>query len=848
MPITAQEFYEGLADAQSYVVNEISFLETISAYQFLQKSTSENDFLSKSFEMKHYFTTQLLLCESFPRLNAAFPKFYSSFVRSDIPRAPLNSLVPPSDLDDLIANVYLEAQPDRLLVDVLTFSVVPSRFQFFLLQPQIVIFCSLVEKLRPHNKHFSLLRVVFLTPHFLTFIRRTIFPILEDLLDEGNSVLTNPSAFLSDVFNAWKINLQFCPTYIHQVLGGDRPQAVAILENCFWNPFIRFPSGFLACRFHKLVPTGFLEPIRAELKAWGDRFAELLTDETATFYPFMSKTDVESDARVFSPMVWDSIDKRAFAHFSRPGEFQLPLADFEIFQQSSDSTYSIQPPPPTRPGTVLAEYYLRQLLKAAPLLPLNPDLSKLKTGDYRIQIVNEYLVKTCSKAVRPQQEYLFSQFEKNLNARGGNLSTEPVKFREMIQRMKTRHDSQFESIVASAEVARRLKSVLSFDDASEEIGQLAYRVRIDDLAPAIQGAIQMPPKDEMIRDPTIFRTAFRKRLELFQGENDPLSNVPEHSWRLHTHFHIASRDLTFRRFLAYNPQFTGIDSMFARAAQRGGRTVPNEEVDLCVMRNLRLFDGIGLQLAHAFSGDGDALTKFEAIKSAFQAAADLFKTSLGDDSEDQNLVMRVALIRHVHPPRLFSSMAFIHEFFAEVPIISFSSQKWLFLMSSPFLLIVNEIGFGRWKALSSYQIRGCQLVLSSVTLRLPILQCLTRAEITKDDPVTVVVPFAEQAILLEAPLLIGDIKKQDVRVAIFCSEIATAEKGLFRRRYQEVRDFFEGFPKLSTRIILCSATMANSLEGEFPGAKCVQLEVDTADVRERMRANIFTIITQTFQA
>ncbi|MDR0635671.1 MAG: hypothetical protein LBF87_01170, partial [Treponema sp.] len=274
-------FYVGLQQTQDFVQSELSFLELTRSVNRTVIPDVHKYVTAICLGLKHYYTGQFflsptgrpLLLESVHRGTALF----SGYIRS-VESAPPGTLT----YSDETLLAFCRTATGATLCDILTFSVLPSVFRFFLFKEDFDAFAAFLFPWTAASKCFA--RVLFLTPQFTGFVHATFAPLVAPIVLNRATTLSDPAGFLAFLGVNWVDFLGLCPSYVKELLtrvesGGGKAREV--LAELFWGPLIDSPERFLACRFDDNLPSGFFEPLRAILNSvdGGTPFAELLTSQ-----------------------------------------------------------------------------------------------------------------------------------------------------------------------------------------------------------------------------------------------------------------------------------------------------------------------------------------------------------------------------------------------------------------------------------------------------------------------------------------------------------------------------------------------------------------------------------------
>ncbi|OHT02407.1 hypothetical protein TRFO_30549 [Tritrichomonas foetus] len=177
--------------------------------------------------------------------------------------------------EDLIEFCKSIDKNDKIMIDFVTFNTIPSYFKFFMSTQSCHDFINFVMNF-DEELSFHLLKAIFISPDFLSFIRATFKPVLKkmmnmfftlkpaenslanneyyDFTSESSSekIAVNPEIYVNSAkclldkfFEAWQKNISSCPICIQTILSAFKDKAHQILTNCFFIPMIMDPGRYL---------------------------------------------------------------------------------------------------------------------------------------------------------------------------------------------------------------------------------------------------------------------------------------------------------------------------------------------------------------------------------------------------------------------------------------------------------------------------------------------------------------------------------------------------------------------------------------------------------------------------
>jgi hypothetical protein len=653
-----QLFYDGLAAAQRHVVNEISLEQ-------LSERLNQNDSVTTAAQihgllatLKSYYMTQLLLCKAPTGSKQSYPwqrddsPLYNSFQRCSV----VGSL-PEITVEDEDFAKFCNGLTRDLDKDIVTFSVLPSYFRFFLLESSVERFLAFLQGQKANRLSFA--RVLFHTPPFVNFVNAVAYPLLQQFL--GSRL---PSTFLGDLLERWREHARLCPGYVSRFLvEGD---SISALRDCFFLPFFADPARWLAVEAFQDIPPGFFDDVLAKLPPKVGMFVDALTVGATDPTPFVTRVSQAVDPESWRDVVVDGFARAVFAAIpdGRPSFDCDKYAVFLTRVADLDRVMGVQAElaanhVPTQVGENVAAYWLRQLVKAAPPLP---------EGEIVVEGLDYHdLVDRADLIHRPKQRFIYSQFEEVVQRSPRLVPTHPNFYGRWFRDFFLTHDEQIQIMAARSKLGREItRWKRKSSDALDRIPLLLSLRKLQEFT----GAHQQPFAGLAVyEEPGQFHERLRLRLGEFKqhterrmgGKCDP---------RLH--FHVLARNINFRAFRRANPHLRILDEAFVLAANRQSAALEQapqaDEHHRAAINDILKFSDCANRLRAAYDENTNPLIKAERISKAFHDIYEFYIDEFDPAAKAQQQLpgdqypIFIAVLSKFPPSSFASGNAFVQDF------------------------------------------------------------------------------------------------------------------------------------------------------------------------------------------
>ena len=676
-----QSFYDSLREVQLFITGEMAFGE-LSQLTVEASAKNHEEQVHKAIPMwKRYYLSQLVI-ERLTRPKSPLPTSDAQKLLSEL--WPVEGEVLELEKEQIPYNLeefseYCANAKDDALIDVLTFSTIPAVFKFFVLETQRGKLLRFFERQKTNFDNFlKFCRALFVSPHFVKFVNDTIYPLLQPALNEKR----NYSGMLAKINENWQEKKAQIPLFIKQVLSALSPdEAKRVLRVCFWEPFLRTPQRFLGCNIYDAASIDVfsvkncVDNVSFEsnlddvyLDMFISKEGGIFDGGAALSLGEISMTDENTNGSGFYERVFSPLDKQVFQKKSILGhKWDITPEAFKLFFVAFSDEFKPQGPSSivnqtmVTPGETIA-YYLRQMLKSAPLLRQNVRISAEKTP---AEIVKDALVYQADLKSRSKQQYLFSEIEAGLS---GGLDWESV-----FKRMRVVHQEQFEEMAKIEKLGRAIKRC--YNSVAELMSEVQ---RYSCLAIVARSQMSVPTFGK------IMEGSVASIIQVMQNDYKPKGVKGE--VQLLVFYYILSANMNYRWYRTRQVHLTTYDVFAQQYLQWRGREGLEEilkSFDIVVddINAFRDFDEVVKELQGIFCTEGAPLEKLNDFLRVFDKidyiAQQTFPRLCFDD-EDMRARMRAAIGVYANPTRIVSMykyMAHMNELCQKDTCLTFEQKR-----------------------------------------------------------------------------------------------------------------------------------------------------------------------------
>ena len=672
-----QEFYERLQKAQRFVTNEIAFCEIGQAVRHGKLQQTGKSLDQVLIAMKQYYTAHMMLANPVLRIykqrwgKDTAVLFHNVFTAashcpehqcpSDFKHLDLNQFCSLCDRIPLIREN--SSDEDRKVMDIMTYSIIPSYFRFFLT-------ASMTERLRSflkqiirqgEDRYCQLCRVLFVDPHFLFFVRQTFQDLLVSVFrNRGPDVPVNLDKFVNQVLEQMKTTAWMIPMSVKLVIS-CAPETIRkrILDTCFLRPFTKDPRRFMGCNYFDTPREEFLANFATKFREAGmDEFVRLLVDGIPSVVQegvgIICEKNEKIGGSALERTVYSTLDHKATGYLSddkRKHAFAIdndPLTLFFVSSQnihlsSGDILVTTMIPADARQQVMCC---VRDMMKIAPLLPegerLDPAVFK-----HPLDVVKKYLVEQVPLEIMPMQLYLLSQARHYCCG----VSTADVTNQAFFSAMEKEHANQVEKVSDAIAVEQEMRRLLM--DMDEVITNTLSYLRF-----VIIKSFPFQVPEELVHDPIKFRQTVLDMTQHFEGFSRQYFHDPN---CFDVCYHIVSEKLDYNVFMSQNMDLSALDAIFHMYLKKSDPLMNSQKVVHALMDDLSRWDPLAKRLVNWTLENSNPLAKLISFNDVMVRAEQVVKRSLGARivASDDLTPVFLTLLRYAAPPKLVSCLAYM---------------------------------------------------------------------------------------------------------------------------------------------------------------------------------------------
>jgi hypothetical protein len=640
---------------------------------------------------------QFLISPTADRFLELHPKFMASFMRADEAEPGTVRIMQTSR--ELLRQFLKQpsVQKDPFLVDMIAYSVVPSYLNYFMLERSLTDFWELLGGL-PTDVIYAFGRVIFVTPSFLHFIRTTVYELFQGLVNDRAGKVSDARAFLLSVYNSWRSHVGLVPEVVRGLLIRERNRSGGsidkLLKDCFWDPFVKCPQRFLACRFNTWTD-GLLGPLLGALDEFNNdyNFAELLRGAPPSALPITKEAE-QLNPSAFDVCVLNDFDvtidgclnqswsaETGTALWRAAGTYHLyegrysSRVPIDSFDRQVTATVTAQNVTRvTGADSTLSRHYLRQLLKRGPRL--TPIAGVTAGMSDPVALISKFLVVEADSAMISRQNLLLAELTSAISESPfpedtGDEAERERRLTEYFTKMCKEDTNSAERHVRELDLSNAVRRFGVQARQALECGSKILSWKFFQSAVLSKSFEDFEFKETYFRDPGNFRANLLQAMNVFGAGAAARVGVD----RLDDLFYyITSRGLDFLSFRGHNQHLAALDAALndllrrwrlkncpaTRPPASGGRTEPSLQDQ--VYRHLDYFDCVGGRLCRAYEDNTDPITKLRQIGEAQVAVLEVAERRIGEVKPADRLLVLRLVYSYVNPEFLASAYAYILDF------------------------------------------------------------------------------------------------------------------------------------------------------------------------------------------
>lgn len=671
-----QEFYERLQKTQRFVTNEIAFCDIGQAVRHGKLQQTGKSLDQVLIAMKQYYTAHMMLENPVLRVykqrlsKTPAVLFHNVFTAAS--HCPDQQC--PSDFNHLDLNQFCSlcasiplvregsSDEDRKVMDIMTYSIIPSYLRFFLtasMTERLRSFLKLIVK-QGDDRYCQLCRVLFVDPHFLFFVRQTFQDLLVSVFRNWSDVPVDLDVFVNQVLEQMKTTAWMIPMSVKLVLSCAPATArKRILDTCFFTPFIKDPRRFMGCNYFDTPRDEFLANFATKFRENGmDEFVRLLVDgvpnEVQDGVGIISEKNEKIGGAALERTVYSTLDHKVIRYLSdskRKSVFAIdndPLTLFFVSSQSGhmssgDILVTTMIPADARQQVMCC---VRDMMKIAPLLPVGERLDPA-VFKHPLDVVKKYLVEQAPLEIMPMQLYLFSQ------ARRYNcgVSTADVNNDAFFSAMEKEHASQVVKVTDAIAVDQEMRRLLM--DMEEVVRNTLSYLRF-----VIIKSLPFQVPEGLVRDPIKFRQTVLDMMQHFEGFSRQYFHDPN---CFDVCYHILSEKLDYNVFASQNMDLSALDAIFHMYLKKSDPLMTSQKVVHGLMNDLSRWDPLAKRLVNWTLENSNPLAKLISFNDVVVRAEQVIQRSLDARmvASDDLTPICLTLLRYAAPPKLVTCLAYM---------------------------------------------------------------------------------------------------------------------------------------------------------------------------------------------
>ena len=673
-----QDIYNSLQEAQSEILSEIIYMREIEYHHFRSKENDKKIFFLLN-KLQNYYDIQTIL--SIASHKVEFDKDFFDFLLNFI--QPLLKENDKFDLnvgDDKYSDNFeleklreiigrLECNSNNTKVDVLTYSIIPSKFHFFIYNKNDVKdFIDFIQKL-PEEKRYIFSRSIFIQPDIIEFTSSVFYKVFEPYFYQERLIesLNNETLF-NQIIKRFEKKIHLFPNSTKAFLSQIQKTEKIFFEKCYLNEICQLPEKFLI--FHEWHRDTFkhFEDLRTKLKEiildrrFIDKALEIITKTSLD-----KKNNKYIDKSIISEnFLFSSLSEVVVNDGNLQGNYSMfycPKKKANNFENQNTNNSFLT----TQMKTDYPELLLRQLLKQAPIMQKN---LKVSFRDI-FEIIEFFLVRRCNHLNKSSSEYIYfrlkSILERNkINKR--NLD----KMKELISKSKKiSHEQERKAYKTQYRASKMI------EDLNKTIPSLNQKLSFLLIEKIINYYFQIDKNKDLfnsLSDPKLSVSNFVKIFNVIDlTQKVPISEFSYTVQRLL--FHRFAKSIRYEDYLQTNyslqiyddnlhnfriNSFSHIFSSLKVESEHQKNDKAFKEV-YCLSQYKKCMK----DFMKAFTINSDPLAKFELINQSISKSFLLLRAKYppGVIGEDDNIILFEFLFTFFPSPFLFSNLAYLYKYY-----------------------------------------------------------------------------------------------------------------------------------------------------------------------------------------
>ena len=568
------------------------------------------------------------------------------------------------DLQKEIKNIDLS---DQKRVDIITFSIIPSFFDYFIgSKSSLDNFITFIKNISDDNKKTVFARGLFLTPMLIKLTKSVFFHALEPYLYDESLFLkiqTNPQKIRSQIYDNFQKKINLFPRFVVYFLRKQRKDLQTYyIKNSYLNEIIKCPEKFFV----------FPSWIR-DTYEFSKQVIQIINDDGLKSKIVSLITDLKGKVKDLAFISTTGlIRKHIFSNLDLSINENHDINEISIYSQIYSTHNNSEFPGSNpelfktlyKPKNLVSEcsYYMRKLLINAPRFPNKYDPYP---DDSELHIIRRFLLEECDPMNKSNSQYLFQKLNKYAN-------NEKFQLEKIIRAAVeiNKHQKEIRLMISENKCSENRKSFRTYlEKMNRKLIEYLLQIYLRNVFFENLDENLILSSFEPLTNPKDFKNNFIKY-------SNPVttSDIPHKTKVMELLYHRFAKNLKFDDFLNSNPYLIEIDECLQKII------LTNDSKHLALDSNslikedpemdnekffLYQYSSPMKKLLRAMRINSDPLCKVEMIYTAFEKIFSIYKNKY--HYRDLSLQFRAPLSEmfktYLSPMNYFSSSLFILDYF-----------------------------------------------------------------------------------------------------------------------------------------------------------------------------------------
>lgn len=693
--------------------NEL-YTEQCMAYD-LEESTNRQrveqyhqTFFHSSRDSKHFYD-QIFLMEIWNRHPevqvipfANSELFFETEV--DIVVTEISSKLASLSISDTINELDNSLKTDQDLIDVITFSLLPSLYFFFSEEISFNNFCEFITKMQSHQEsqsldfHFQFARSIFLSPLVLkslnSFFALILEPFYSDVFtfSDYNLLPETIPNLRKELLDSLKDNVSQLPIYLSiffsKVCSGENACSPATyMKRCLFTPLLENPL------LYQIVNSRLFETPQ-QLEGMKNFLKELFSDEFINEFTEIIVNNQFFDKSLLSPSDTGQLDSKAFfsrltSHFilstfdfyaielilGKPeytllskikegtGIFKFYRCTFLLPADDPNSHQFYASSAVIREDPDLPFVYLKRLIRSAPPMPSQCDNEDASlTPQEFLQLIKDHFVNIGNPFTNFENQIAYKTIEESIDKIKNSLKY-PDKLEAKLQSVKTSHSEEKVAAKVISFLENRINRIqVKKETVFQHMKRLFLRV-LTKFSEVQTDKIPATTQDAE-KDPIHTVSRFRSYFIANRPNSFQYNYVSQNC-----HGILAQRfykNLRFSDFKACRPELDyydkKVESFYSNNLSEVIRISRQKHKHNIIFDNLRILDDYAQSINRIFSNNCDPATKLEQLIETLDPFFPWLKTDFSLEGEDDTKPVFDVFFAYANPPNLISNSIYLFEY------------------------------------------------------------------------------------------------------------------------------------------------------------------------------------------